>query len=207
MNRRSFATGGLAALGIFIVGSLGWDAAQMATAATPPRATTTAATQGQNVHLYLTIATPDMLGSDMGPAYLPSSFSVPAYSTVTITVTNFDDATALPAGSEKYASAMGVSGPLSIQKLDPTNPNAEAPATQATRLDPATGVSHTFTVAKLGLSVPIAPKSRTTFTFHTLGAGSFTWQCMDPCGSGPTGWDGAMVMKGFMTGTMTVCAC
>ena len=207
MNRRSVATGGLAALAIFIIGSIGWDAAQMATAATPPRATTTAASGGSSVHLYLTIATPDMLGSDVGPAYLPSSFSVPQYSTVTITVTNFDDATPLAAGSEQYATATGVTGPLSIETLDAAHPNAAAPVTHATRLDPATGVSHTFTVAKLGLSVPIAPKSRTTFTFHTLGTGTFTWQCMDPCGSGDNGWSGPMDTKGFMTGSMTVCAC
>ena len=153
------------------------------------------------VHVSLVIATPDMLGSDVGPAYLPSDFTIPANSTVTITVTNFDDATPLP---PQYATATGIIGQLSIQPFDPANPNATAPSTKAASLDPNTGVSHTFTVPSLGLNVPLAPKSKTTFTIHTGKAGTYTWRCMDPCGTGPAGWDGAMDAKGYMTGTMTV---
>lgn len=153
------------------------------------------------VHLSLVIATPDMLGSDVGPAYLPSDFTVPANTTVTITVTNFDDATALPA---QYATATGIIGKLTIQPLDPADPNATAASTTAASLDPDTGVSHTFTIPTIGLNVPIAPKAKTTFTIHTGKAGKYTWHCMDPCGTGASGWGGAMDAKGYMTGTMTV---
>jgi hypothetical protein len=89
--------------------------------------------------------------------------------------------------------------------MDPADPNAPGTTTRAIKLDPATGVSHTLTIAKLGLSIPIAPKSITTFTYHTGAAGSFGWQCMDPCGSGPTGWDGAMSTKGYMQGQVSTC--
>jgi hypothetical protein len=206
MSKTSIATAGLGALGIFIVGSLGWDAAQMAAAASPPKAAATVV-QGGTPHIYLTIATPDMLVTEVGPAVMPSSFTFPAHSDVILTVTNFDDATALPAGSEQYAIAEGTSGPLSIQSMDPADPNAAVTTRTVDRLDSATGVSHTFTIAKLGLNVPIAPKSRTTFTFHTGAAGSYDWQCMDPCGSGPTGWDGAMSTKGYMIGQVTAGSC
>ncbi|HUE61324.1 MAG TPA: hypothetical protein VMO88_17275 [Acidimicrobiales bacterium] len=58
--------------------------------------------------------------------------------------------------------------------------------------------------AKLHLNVPIAPKSRTTFTFQTGSAGTYDWQCMDPCGTDPAGWGGAMATTGYMRGTLTI---
>jgi hypothetical protein len=70
VRKTNVATAGLGVLGIFIVGSMGWDAAQMASAASPPRTVTTVA-QGGAEHIYLTIATPGMLGTDVGPALMP----------------------------------------------------------------------------------------------------------------------------------------
>jgi hypothetical protein len=171
------------------------SAAAAAPAAAPAPATAT--------HLYLTIATPKMLGNEM-PAYMPANFSVPADSDVVVTITNFDDATALAAGTEQFATATGIKGALSVQAMDPTNPNAVTTAASLMSMDPAT-VSHTLTVAKLGLNVPIAPKSVTTFTFHSGAAGTYAWQCMDPCGSDPSGWGGAMATAGYMKGGLTSC--
>ena len=157
------------------------------------------------LHQTLVIATGDMLADNDQPAYMPSNLVLPANSTVTITVINFDDATALPAGSEQFATAKGIRGQLEIQPLDTTKPNdASGAVTKATSLDPATGVSHTFTIMQLGINVPIAPKSRETFTIHTGRAGTYTWQCFDPCGGDPNGWGGAMAANGYMRGTMTV---
>ena len=201
MNRNSIATAGLSALGVFIVGSLGWDAAQMSAAASPAKPAATVV-QAAPEHLYLSIATPDMLESTTGPAYVPSNFTLPAGSDVTITIVNFDDVTPLPA---QFAAARGTTGPLTVQTFDATNPNRVGATRSVQRLDASTGVSHTFTIAALGLNVPIAPHSRTTFTFHTGAAGVYTWQCMDPCGSGPSGWDGAMATKGFMVGQVAAC--
>ena len=206
------------ALALIVVGSVA--AATAVTAATYWRAPVAAATPGQHasaaqiaaartvvhpLHETLVIATPDMLGSDEMPAYMPSQLTLPADSVVTITVVNFDDPTALPAGSEQFAVAKGVIGPLQVQTLDPTNPNDTSGAvTTTTAMDPEKGVSHTFTISALGINVPIAPMSKTTFTIHTGKAGTYTWQCMDPCGSDPNGWGGAMADTGFMRGTLTV---
>lgn len=183
-----------------------WRAPVAASAPQPSAAQLAAArTAAHPLHETLVIATGDMLQDDDMPAYMPSSLTLPANSTVTITVVNFDDATALPAGSEKFATASGVIGPVEVQALDSKNPNdTSAPVTKVTSMDPQNGVSHTFTITKLGLNVPIAPKSRTTFTIHTGKAGSYTWQCYDPCGSDPAGWGGPMATTGFMRGTLTV---
>ena len=157
------------------------------------------------MHMSMLIATPDMLGTDVGPAYIPGDPTLPADSDVTITVTNFDDATALAPGTETYATATGVVGPLRITTLDPADPNAAGTVTLTRALDPATGVSHTFTIPKLGINVPIAPKARTTFTIHTTAAGTYPWQCFDPCGGDPAGWGGAMAKDGYMKGSVMVC--
>ena len=76
-------------------------------------------------------------------------------------------------------------------------------------LDP-TKVAHTFTVPQLGLNVPLPGDlpsgqkiSTVTFTFITGKAGTYMWQCMDPCGSG-SGWEGPMATMGYMMGTMTI---
>lgn len=158
------------------------------------------------LHQTMVIATGDMLSDDDKPAAMPSNLVLPANSTVTITVINFDDATPLAAGSEQFATAKGIRGQLEIQPIDGTNPNGPGtgPVTRTSSLDPANGVSHTFTITQLGINVPIAPMSRETFTIHTGKAGTYTWQCYDPCGGDPNGWGGAMSDTGYMRGTLTV---
>jgi hypothetical protein len=180
-------------------GSIGWSVGRGAvSAAAPPHRAATG-------HLYLTVATPDMLGTDVGPAFLPSAITVPAATEVTVTVANFDGATPLTGAAEKYAKATGIEGSVSCRALDPANPNAAATsaAQTSTSLDPSL-VSHTFTVADLGLNVPICAMSETTFTFFSGAPGTFTWRCMDPCGPGASGWDGAMAANGYMSGHITV---
>jgi hypothetical protein len=156
--------------------------------------------------LNLTIVTGDMIGRTEYPAYIPSDMVLPANSTVVVTVTNFDDATPLPKGSEIYARAQGiVGGTFSVTPIDPKDPNGAAGPTRIlSSLDPA-DVSHTLTVPGLGLNVPIAPHARVTFTIHTGAPGTYTWHCMDPCGAGTSGWGTAMATRrGYMEGRFTV---
>ncbi len=166
--------------------------------------TSTAATSA--TRLDLTIVTGDMIGKTEFPAYVPSDFTLPAHSTVVVTITNFDDATPLPKGSEVYANAAGVvGGTFTVTPIDPKDPNGSAGPTQTlASLNPAK-VSHTFTVPGLGINVPIAAHARVSFTITTGDAGTFSWRCMDPCGAGPSGWGTAMAAKsGYMEGTLTV---
>ena len=190
------------------------------TAAPSPASTPTTLTAGANsstaaangaaapatTRLDLTIVTGDMIGKTEFPAYVPSNFSLPAHATVVVTITNFDDATALPKGSETYATAAGlVGGTFTVTPIDLKDPNGAVGPTQTlSSLDPAK-VSHTFTVPGLGINVPIAAHARVSFTITTGDAGTFSWRCMDPCGAGPTGWGTAMAAKSnYMEGTLTV---
>jgi hypothetical protein len=184
----------LIAIGILVVGGVaGWGVGHTSAPAPAPS------------HLYLTIATPDMLQTDVGPAVLPSVASVPANSDVTVTIVNFDNPTPLTGQFVKYATATGIEGKFSVEPIDTKNPNGPAisPAQSLASIDP-TLVSHTFTIPSLNLNVPLFASSRTTFTFHVGAAGTFEWHCMDPCGTGPEGWSGAMSQQGYMGGALTV---
>ncbi len=72
-------------------------------------------------------------------------------------------------------------------------------------------VAHTFTIPQLHINVPLPGDTTTgkpygivSFTFRTGAAGSYYFQCFDPCGTGASGWEGPMTTKGYMRGTLTV---
>ena len=200
----SVVAAALAAAGVFGWGmGLATHDATSAPASSPGSVARTAPTLP--THLFLTIVTPTMTGSQVGPAVLPSQATVPAFSEVTVTIINFDDATPLTGSYKRYATATGIDRSVMSQPIDKTNPNAvgKSPAQSYTAVDPNV-VSHTFTIPSLGLNVPILASSRTTFTFHTGAAGTFAWHCQDPCGTGPSGWSGAMSTLGYMGGELTV---
>lgn len=181
-------------------------AAAAAKAAAPAQARLASTSSHPTTYASLTIVTGDMTGKADWPAYIPSAITLPAYSTVVVTITNFDDATPLPKGSEIYAQVSGTVGnSMAVTPIDAKNPNSSSgPTQQLTSLDP-NQVSHTFTSPALGINVPVAPHSRVTFTIKTGAPGSFTWRCFDPCGTGSTGWTGPMsAQASYMQGTITV---
>ncbi|MCL4330749.1 MAG: hypothetical protein M1304_00575 [Candidatus Thermoplasmatota archaeon] len=72
-------------------------------------------------------------------------------------------------------------------------------------------VTHTFTILN-GPSVVVNIPSWAGFnggtvthaSFYINQTGTLSWQCYAPCGTGPSGWDGAMATAGWMMGTITV---
>jgi heme/copper-type cytochrome/quinol oxidase subunit 2 len=133
------------------------------------------------------------------PAYAPSRLVVPANSLVTVTLRDYDlGDTPLPNNSP-FTKVQGT-----------VNGAASADGKAYTSLAPEK-VAHTFTISQLNVNVPLpgdgakgASYNTITFTFHTGKAGTYTFQCFDPCGSGSTGWMGPMMTKGYMVGTLTV---
>ena len=192
---------------VSVVSACGGTTSQAASAG--PRTieyTTTAAAPVQSAAptvIYLTIVTPTETGKAEYPAYVPSSVTVPAHSKVTFVITNFDDAT--PLQSALFSKVTGTVGnSMSVTPLDPANPNAPGQATTVSQVDPK-DVGHTFSAPGMGnLNVPIPGHARVSFTVETGAAGTFDWNCFDPCGSGPDGTSGPMVTPGYMQGTITV---
>ncbi len=200
----AFIVAVLGGLIFLVTGTVGWSVGRGAVAGV---ASGQSAPPLGSAHLYVTIATPAMLGTEFGPAFLPSALTVPANAEITVTVVNFDGATPLAGWAIQYAKAAGIAGKLTCQPLDATNPNASAksPAKGVTSLDPSV-VTHTLTIPKLNLNVPICADGTTTFTFYSGAAGKYAWRCMDPCGPGTDGWGGAMSSRGngYMSGLLTV---
>jgi len=154
--------------------------------------------------LYMTVATPGMLGTDDMPAFIPAFPSIPAHARVRVEIVNFDDATPLTGGLVQFARVQGtVGGTIHINAVDEKNPNSTAAAHAVTALDPQV-VSHTFSIAKLGINIPLAAKSRTVFEIETGAPGEYLWRCNDPCGKGGGGWGGAMAASGYMMGKLTL---
>lgn len=141
--------------------------------------------------------------ADNWPAYMATSpTALPANADVTVTIRNFDVGDdSVPANS-----------PI-LQVQGTTTGNATADGKSYTKLD-AAHISHTFTIPQLRLNVPIpgdpvgnSNQVTVTFTFHTPAkAGTYTFQCLVPCGTGDAGFDGPMATLGFMRGTVTVVA-
>ena len=171
---------------------------------TPTVAPSAPSTAGES--LSLTILSDTMTGKAGWPVFLHSDFQLPANSTVIVTVTNFDNATPLPKGGQQLAQASRIVGnSFTVTPIIATDPNGSAgPPRTESALDPAQ-VSHTFSLAGLGINVPIAPLARTTFTFHTGGPCACAWHCLVPCGTAPNGYGGPMAAtSGYMEGTVTV---
>lgn len=189
-----------------VAGPVGSPSATSGARHQPVSLSRTVAYAARTARLDLTIVTGDMIGKTEFPAYVPSDFTLPADSVVTVTITNFDDATPLPASSRSYSKSAGlVGGTFATTPIDPRDPNGAAGRTTvAAALDPDL-VSHTFTIPGLGVNVPIAAHARVTFTFRTGAPGRYAWRCFDPCGAGPNGWGTAMAsQRGYMEGTLTV---
>jgi hypothetical protein len=130
------------------------------------------------------------------PQFVPARFSIKAGETVVLTIKNYDPGASDMKGSP-YAKVTGVIG--NFEKVNGKKVHAVA----------GNRIAHTFTVPALNLNLPIpaAPAKgpiTVTATFVVHKTGDFSWQCMAPCGTGPTGWGGPMVTKGYMTGTMDV---
>ena len=133
------------------------------------------------------------------PGYAPNTLVVPANSLVTVTLRDSDMGdTPLPKGSP-FNTVQGIVGGV-----------AYGDGHAYTALAPEK-VAHTFTIPQLHINVPLPGDTTTgkpygvvTFTFRTGAAGSYYFQCFDPCGTGTNGWEGPMMTRGYMRGTLTV---
>jgi len=131
------------------------------------------------------------------PAFSPNKLVVPANSLVTITLHDYDlglDST-LSKGTP-FATVQGTVGGVAYLNGQPYSSLAPEK------------IAHTFTIMQLHINVPLPGDGKESdtisFTFRTGKAGTYTFQCFDPCGTGKSGFDGPMATKGYMMGTLSV---
>jgi hypothetical protein len=190
----------------------------------------TAATTGPNLSLEVF---PDSMvchGAGGGPhpewvTYCPSTtLKVPAYSTITVHILQYDSSTTLH--NYYFSQVSGtVGGTMTVN------------GRTLTRINPAS-LAHTFTIQtppgikdQLFVNVPLAgtaananqsavsvngnpyPRPNViTFQFKTGAPGKYVWKCYVPCGTGLSGdglggqdnFGGPMATTGYMAGTLTV---
>jgi len=159
------------------------------------------AAQGAQAFLYLTISSPEGVGTPSYPAYTPSYFAVPANTLVQVQIACFDTGSAaVPQGYEKVQGTVG--GTMSVFAAT-TGDMSKLPAQTVDALA-ADAIVHTLTVPALNLNVPVPGGSTVQFLYQTGAAGSHPWQCMASCGTGSSGWSGPMAEDGYMEGSMTV---
>ncbi|MEO8953191.1 MAG: hypothetical protein ACR2H5_24830 [Ktedonobacteraceae bacterium] len=133
------------------------------------------------------------------PAFAPSNLVVPANSLVTVTIRDHDLGNTVMPQNSPYTTVQGTVG---------TSATADGRAYASLA---AEKIAHTFTIPQLNVNVPLPGDgmngkdfNTVTFTFRTGSAGTYTFQCLDPCGTGPMGMMGPMVTQGYMVGTLTV---
>lgn len=166
-------------------------------AATASNTAASSTTTQKPVNLAIQIVTGKMDGKPGWPKFEPADTSLPANSVVNVTIKDYDDgAASIPQGYNLVKGTIG--GTITVDGKTVSS-------------IPAKNVAHTLSIASLGLNVPIPPKTDSekyatiTFSFKTPATpGQLTWQCMAACGSGSSGWQGAMSSDGWMKGIYTV---
>lgn len=127
------------------------------------------------------------------------------------------------ANVSSYAKVIGTVGGVehvynstnvNVTLPSPTANNVSIPAGFSVTSFPWSGnasggydVAHTFTIlngSNIMVNIPSPGDSTVFASFYLNTTGTFTWQCFVPCGAEATGWGGAMITAGWMTGTIHV---
>ena len=149
-------------------------------------------------------------------------FSVPAHTTVHMTILGYDGCT--PLRNNFWSQVQGtVGGTVGLRIIN--NKGVSTPYRRVSVINGWAGctVAHTFAIPSLHLFIPVAspnaidsannlcsvspctsgPHSVMTFSFRVPNSGVFRWQCFVPCGGGfLDGNGGPMQTIGYMTGNM-----
>ncbi|MHB1440408.1 MAG: cupredoxin domain-containing protein [Cuniculiplasma sp.] len=152
------------------------------------------ASAGKNQPAYYVLENGKMMSS--AQIYLPSN------SLVTMTIINYDF------GPGSVSSAYSkVTGTLNNTEyvVNDTNINKSSSASgQWVSTVPSADLAHTFTIPQMNLNVLIPSDSIVVASFHTPKSGVFSWQCEVDCGTGSSGWGGAMTTPGWMQGEVVI---
>lgn len=217
-KRMSLAAGIFGLAFLFIAGFFYWALSY------PP--TVAAAASGRSAEL--TLQTVGSIGFGPHPTWVSylvqdangdwvhtTQFQLPAYSTIHVTVYEYDSQG--PLRNEQFGQVTGVQGGVEYVDGKPLS---------VSDANGATAPAHTFTVPSLGINVPLvgvpstvqnlcsaapcttkSPHTTIKFTFHTGAPGNYRWQCFVPCGLDfYDGNGGPMQTLGYMGGFLHVVA-
>ena len=145
-----------------------------------------------------------------------ANISLPASTRIDVNIFNFDGNG--PLFQNSYANVTGtVSGKIFMLNDTTVNSTITGSSGNPTGMSVSGGasvsqvstdnVSHTFTVTSGSttmLNIPIAGDSIVQASFYLNQTGTYNWMCMDECGFGTNGMQGAMSSPGWMMGSLYV---
>ncbi|MGP6220090.1 hypothetical protein [Caldiplasma sukawensis] len=126
---------------------------------------------------------------------------LPANSLIKVTIINYD--TGPGTVPSQYAKVMGTLNNTEYV-INDTSVNKNGTYGQWVNTVPEADLAHTFTVPGLGLNIMVPSVSTVIAYFHTGSPGVYQWQCQVNCGTGPSGWGGAMATSGWMQGEVII---
>lgn len=182
--------------------------------------TTTPTGSASAYSLVMVITTNNVYNSTVGdqPAFFvlsngtlksSANISIPANREIDLTIINYDGGNgSLPPIFANVTGTLNgketIYNNTNINSTNGTGQIAVNGSVQVTSVN-ASVVAHTFTVFSNGtevLNLPIVESSVIQASF-TLAPGTYSWQCEVACGSGSSGWEGAMNTSGWMAGILT----
>ena len=181
MNDRAYfnTVAALAVLAVLVAGGVG-----LAASGSPASAQTPAAAHPYYLNLSIAIN-----ATNGWPQYSSTNFTVPR-GEVVVTIVDHDMPMAWSGCGCVVAGTVG---------------NREYVNGSATGQVASANVAHTFTVPQLGINVLSPGQSTVTFTLWLNQIGTFSWECMAPCGAGANPYTSLpMGVPGFMAGTLAV---
>jgi len=137
-----------------------------------------------------------------------SNITIPSHTLIIMTIISYDTPTN---GTPKIYSLVNgtinneitiINGTLATGSMSSNGTNRDW-IMNVTSI-PVSLIAHTFTVSQIGLNIPIEGGFTEIAEFYVNITGSFYWQCMSPCGLGPSGWSGSMSKPGWMMGILYV---
>ncbi len=206
---------------VIIIGGISIGAAYYKSVSEISSSTHSNGTQGGIYYITLLETMNNSMNNTMQPRFfivsngylLPATnISLPSHTLIALTVISYDTPT--PGTPTTYSNVTGTVGNV-ITFINGTSAtgmmvNASSSMQMMGNWEanvssiPAGEIAHTITITQIGLNIPIEGGFTEIAKFYVNSTGSYTWQCMSPCGTGSSGWGGAMATPGWMTGTFYI---
>ncbi len=130
---------------------------------------------------------------------------IPANRKIVLTITSYDMGNAPVSSQYTHVSGTIDNKILLINGAVASGSNVKKQWSMNVSSIPKSKIIHTFTIPSLNINIPIEAGFTEIAVLKPIKkSGTYYWQCMAACGSGKSGWGGAMATNGWMKGKTIV---
>ena len=134
-----------------------------------------------------------------------ANITLPAFTAIHITITSYDMGNAsVPSQFLNVTGTVGNTVTL-VNGMVAAGSNTSMAWEKNVSSVSAADLLHTFTIlqgSNVLVNIPVVAGDTEMATFYLNQTGTFTWQCEAACGTGASGWGGAMSTPGWMVGAI-----